>query len=993
MKIKLDARHVLSVVGVLALIGGGAAALVGTVNYFTAPIISENNDRKELEAYYDCFPDAASIGEEVAVSGAKYVKAYRAALDASNKEIGRAYIVNGKSSYNADINLIVGVNDSGLVHISLVNYGPDNTGGSATVIPAWIDSINEDTSNLENGVTTGGTATANTIREMVAEAISLYEGAEPGPGPVDPSLEKYINLFEGAASVEDEVSVSGTYVKSYREVKDASGNVLGRAYLVSGENSFTATIEFLVGITAEGEISGLYLEKYEGNIGGTQATIENWFDSVNSNPSNFETGPSASATYTTIKDAVNEAREHYGNAPVTSDEEKYLALFDGAASVGEEVAASGTYITSYREVKDASGNLLGRAYRGEGYNSYDVHIEILVGLTPEFSVSGLSLEDHSGGMPMGEEGIRDWFDDVNEDPSNLINTMPSASFSYETIMSIIKEAQKHYEEGPTINLDEYYLSLFTGASTLGKEVEVEGTYISSYREVKDSHGEVLGVGYLANGEVEKYNTNVSLIIGVNENGLARLALVDYGSSGKPGPTTDTVNNWIDSVNEDPSHLDDVDTGASYTLSLINDMIDEAVSHHLDADYDALVSNVSSWGRVIALGDTDFVTSYRTAYDENQERLARVYRGSYTQNDGSTVSVLVALDKEGKLTVGNLEMSGVDSAYEEGVKNWINKINAGTVDYREDISTSGVELAAYSLAAILDEAKESETLLLEEEGIITPTDPDTPVSANGEVMAMFPEATSWGNQVTISNVWMATDYWVAYDEEEAEIGRVYTIRLTTEAKDTLYIALNADGTFEEMKMIKNSLSLEALTEVESWITTSNASDNMPTPTGDPTSSSLSDVEKEVASYTTNVVLGIEDCQREYNLATAATMDEAIKAAVSKNFGENAQYDLLGNGSFTVDGCPEIDGNYYSIRIPASDPRGGTPTYPGNVYVAHIDEADYQATLIISVGELTDEATGVTAIVDVYGEETGTRNQDTIDRITAALIELNSGSDAA
>ena len=121
MKIKLDAKHVLSVVAVLALIGGGAGALIGTVNYFTSPVISENNDKTQLAAYYACFPDAAEIGDANEVEGGTYIASYRIAEDASGNEIGRCYLtMSTKVESFGNLTAVIGIDkDGNPVHVEI----------------------------------------------------------------------------------------------------------------------------------------------------------------------------------------------------------------------------------------------------------------------------------------------------------------------------------------------------------------------------------------------------------------------------------------------------------------------------------------------------------------------------------------------------------------------------------------------------------------------------------------------------------------------------------------------------------------------------------------------------------------------------------------------------------------------------------------------------------------------------------------------------------
>ena len=502
MKIKLDAKHVLSVVAVLALIGGGAGALIGTVNYFTSPLISENNDKTQLAAYYACFPDAAEIGDANEVEGGTYIASYRIAKDASGNEIGRCYLTKSTPvSTFGNLTAVIGIDKDGKpVHVEIT----ENTQSIPGSTNEYAEFINGGGNYEEVPTYTGGTIGVSVLGDMIDEALELHENGFVTP-PVTGG-EKYYGLFEGGASAGEEVSLQGmSYLDHYREVNDASGNVLGRGYLGGGLNVFGVSINIIVGVTPEGEVTKLFLDEYEGGEQmGTDVTIENWVDEVNSGDREWTAGPSAGASYEIIKGVIDEAIAHYtGPAVVESviGEDEAKSLFEGASSVGAESALEGEYVRASREVKDAGGALLGTAYYGEGTNQHGVHVAILVGLTPEGEVAKLSLEDYSGGNPIGtEEVISAWIDSINGGSATIDGgTTTGATVSATLIRNIVSEA-KGYATGTVVDLTEKYLGLFRNAATVGEEVALSGDYeyIVSYREVKNESGEVLGRGYLTN---------------------------------------------------------------------------------------------------------------------------------------------------------------------------------------------------------------------------------------------------------------------------------------------------------------------------------------------------------------------------------------------------------------------------------------------------------------------------------------------------------------
>lgn len=818
MKIKLDAKHVLSVVAVLALIGGGAGALIGTVNYFTAEIIGENNDRKENEAYYACFPDAASFGDEVEVSSGTYAESYKSALDASGNEIGKVYHAVGATGFGAKVDLLIGVGPDGLAHIEIVAYGPDNTGGNNATVEAWIDSINEGEATIDGGTTTGATNTASVVREMVAEAIDLYENGDVPPGPVDPD-QKYFDLFEGGASVGEEVALTGkTYLKNYREVKDASGNLLGRAYYGSGHNTFEVNIALLVGVTVDGEVSGLFLEDYSSTNGdamgpgGTLPVVQAWIDSINDGTGSIETGPTAVASYVTMKAIIDEAIADYsGPAPVESviGEDEAKSLFEGASSAEAEVALEGEYVRASREVKDAEGTLLGTAYYGEGKNQHGVHVAILVGLTSEGEVTKISLEDYSGGMPLEtQDVIEGWFVSINDGSATIDGgTTAGATVSATLIRNIVSEAVG-YATGTVVDLTEKYLGLFRGAATVGEEVALRDyEYIASYREVKNESGEVLGRGYLTN------TTNVGgrwgdlqLLIGIKEGGEISSIVTLVNEQSLP----DGTNSYIESVNGGGSYEDIFgyeSASGTVGIEIAHDAIAEAIGDYtgvanLPAEITKTMADIlpeaEGWGEPAIVNEGNIIARMGVLDADGVENGASYYLSGVASDGDYDLVILVKAD--GSFTL-SLVSGDWDSAYLEGVESWIARINDGTADYREDIATSGVEQAAYQIAADIDA-----TLAYEKEAVESP------------YLALWEGSYSVSSSQAVEGGTYLHSYREVRDGAGKVLGRGYLTKVTSVPSSRgsygdiqALVAINQEGTIEKVTLLKNTQSIPGSTD--------------------------------------------------------------------------------------------------------------------------------------------------------------------------------------
>ncbi len=117
MSDKLDVKEIIKVGAILFVITALAAALLGFVNANTAPLIAENNIKKEQTALKAVMPDAAEFKEleitpelKNAEDGrGEITKAYTA-LDQSGRVTG-ACVITETSGYDIGIQTVTGVNE------------------------------------------------------------------------------------------------------------------------------------------------------------------------------------------------------------------------------------------------------------------------------------------------------------------------------------------------------------------------------------------------------------------------------------------------------------------------------------------------------------------------------------------------------------------------------------------------------------------------------------------------------------------------------------------------------------------------------------------------------------------------------------------------------------------------------------------------------------------------------------------------------------------
>jgi Predicted NADH:ubiquinone oxidoreductase, subunit RnfG len=156
---------------ILCAIAGISAALIGVVNYFTAPIIIDNNAKKENAAFEKIF--ANSTFTELEISGEKsYIINAWEAIDAVSTAQGYVYKLSGKNSYGG-ITLLTGINLSLNVESVVIT---ENTESFASTINSYVESTynsGNKVSDIDNvDVKCGATYGAKLIRNMLKEAYS-----------------------------------------------------------------------------------------------------------------------------------------------------------------------------------------------------------------------------------------------------------------------------------------------------------------------------------------------------------------------------------------------------------------------------------------------------------------------------------------------------------------------------------------------------------------------------------------------------------------------------------------------------------------------------------------------------------------------------------------------------------------------------------------------------------------------------------------------------
>ena len=166
MNNKIEFKHVFKIAITLMLVAGIAGALIVFLNLFTAPIIEENNAKKEQTKLQEIYPNETFETLDYTDSTIKKV---------SKTTKGYVYQVEGKNAYG-NIVLLVGINLDGTVEkvvflengesfAQTVNDHVDATYQNKTINQETIDSV-----DTKCGATYG----AKLVKELVSYALNDF---------------------------------------------------------------------------------------------------------------------------------------------------------------------------------------------------------------------------------------------------------------------------------------------------------------------------------------------------------------------------------------------------------------------------------------------------------------------------------------------------------------------------------------------------------------------------------------------------------------------------------------------------------------------------------------------------------------------------------------------------------------------------------------------------------------------------------------------------
>ena len=251
---------------VLTVICVVVAILLATVNYFTAPIIEKEKERKVNESLYAVLEDATGF-ENITLDGNRPDTVVSAHKDKGGS--GYVIVLETSTSYTsgAKMSITVGIGTDGVIKgVSLNAYSETKDFGKETYPKTYIGLTGDDidTSNSEHlvsGVTYSSKAFKAAIKDALNYATVLGGGEieEPTPEVLPKTDEEIITLATSlvgeGATFEDVTPEGGKLVKRVYKEKSGKGYV---AYLVVISPDYgTVETETLVHFSNSGKIAGV----------------------------------------------------------------------------------------------------------------------------------------------------------------------------------------------------------------------------------------------------------------------------------------------------------------------------------------------------------------------------------------------------------------------------------------------------------------------------------------------------------------------------------------------------------------------------------------------------------------------------------------------------------------------------------------------------------------------------------------------------------------
>lgn len=158
---------------ILAAITAICGIMIALLNGVTAPIIEENNYKKEQETLALIFDGATFENLEIKENDSKINKVYLAKIN--DEILGYVYLVSGKNAYGT-IELMIGISDGSVCAVEIIT----NTQSFSKVVNQYVndlDNLDINNQNIDDlDVKCGATYGAKLVKELINVALDHYQG-------------------------------------------------------------------------------------------------------------------------------------------------------------------------------------------------------------------------------------------------------------------------------------------------------------------------------------------------------------------------------------------------------------------------------------------------------------------------------------------------------------------------------------------------------------------------------------------------------------------------------------------------------------------------------------------------------------------------------------------------------------------------------------------------------------------------------------------------
>ena len=300
--------HYTFVLTVVALVCG---LMIGGMNAITAPIIKRNLEEAERKAYQEVLP-AGQKFDKVELEGVAglpvSIQSAVVGKDNQDKVVGYIYSANGTNQHGS-ISIVISVDANGkilgasILSINQTKGIEDTKSNLQSFIGVQIGSTTP-----AGDIVSGVTNSLNTVKALLGD-ISIAHGLLAG-APADPYAEAF---GEGYTLTVDTTFVPTTNITTKKVAKDASNNVVGYSYTLTGigdyYNDYTQETTSGKGITMEVLFDDEYKvlnifvpkETYEHTEGYRRHILTYVAKFIGKTPADFtatKTDPVAGASYT-----------------------------------------------------------------------------------------------------------------------------------------------------------------------------------------------------------------------------------------------------------------------------------------------------------------------------------------------------------------------------------------------------------------------------------------------------------------------------------------------------------------------------------------------------------------------------------------------------------------------------------------------------------------------------------------------------------------------